>query len=91
MASNASWCHLKCVVRLVSRVFAECNSRNPCCVGAMGTSGGMMFHIRSSVIFNGMQSSVMGLQEEGVVGSLFGLSIVMIWSCFQMFGIKQLA
>ena len=25
-----------CCVRLVSKVFVECNGRNPCCVGARG-------------------------------------------------------
>ena len=48
-----------------------------------------MFSIRRSVILDGVQSSVMGLQEEGVVGSLFGFSIMMILPCFQMFGIRQ--
>ena len=37
-----------------------------------------MFRIRRSVILDGVQSSVMGLLEEGFVGSLFGFSIVMI-------------
>ena len=27
-----------CCMRLVSKVFVECNGRNPCCVGARGTS-----------------------------------------------------
>ena len=39
-----------CCVRLVSKVFVECNGRNPCYVGA-----------RRSVILVGVQSSVMGL------------------------------
>ena len=50
-----------------------------------------MFSIRSSVILDGVQSSVMGLEKEGVIGSLFGFSIVMILPCFQMFGIRQWA
>ena len=50
-----------CCVRLVSKVFVECNGRNPCCVGARGTSGWITFSIRLSVIFDGVQSSVMGL------------------------------
>ena len=50
-----------CCVRLVSKVFVECNGQNPCCVGARGTSGWIMFSIRHSVILDGVQSSVMGL------------------------------
>ena len=50
-----------CCVRLVSKVFVECNGRNPCCVGARGTSGCIMFRIRRSVILDGVQSSVLGL------------------------------
>ena len=50
-----------CCVRLVSKVFVECNGRNPCCVGARGTSWWIMFSIRRSVILDGVQSSVMGL------------------------------
>ena len=50
-----------CCVRLVSKVFVECNGRNPCCVGARGTSGWIMFSIRHSVILDGVQSSVMRL------------------------------
>ena len=50
----------KTCVRLVSKVFVECNGRNPC-VGARGTSGWIMFSIRRSVILDGVQSSVMGL------------------------------
>ena len=46
---------------LVSEVFVECNERNPCCVGARGTSGWIMFRMRRSVILDGVQSSVMGL------------------------------
>ena len=52
----------------------ECSGRNPCCVGVRGTSGWIMFSIRHSVILDGVQSSVMGLSDEGVVGSLFGFS-----------------
>ena len=72
-----------CCVTLVSKVFVECNGQNPCCVGARGTSGWIMFSIRPSVILDGVQSSV--------VGSLFGFSIVMILPCFQMHGIRQWA
>ena len=50
-----------------------------------------MCSIRHSAILDGVQSSVMGLSKEGVVWSLFGLSIVIILPCFQMFGIKQWA
>ena len=71
-----------CCVGLVS-------GQNPCCVGARGTSEWIMFSIRHSVILDGMQSSVLGLLEEDVVGSLFGLSILMILPSFHMFGIWQ--
>ena len=80
-----------CCVGLVSKVFVECSGRNPCCVCASGASGWIMFSLRRSVVLDGVQSSVMGLKEEGVVGSLFGLSIVMILPCFQMLGIRQCA
>ena len=50
-----------CCVRLVRRVFLECDGRSPCCVGARGTSEWIMFSIRRSVILDGVQSSVMGL------------------------------
>ena len=50
-----------CCVRLVSKVFVECNGRNPYFVGASGTSMWIMFSIRRSVILDGVQSSVMGL------------------------------
>ena len=50
-----------CCVRLVSKVYVECNGRNPHCVGARGTSGWIMFSIRRSVILDGVQSSFMGL------------------------------
>ena len=51
----------KTCVRLVSKVFVECNGRNLCCVGARGTSGRIMFSIRCSVILDSVRSSVMGL------------------------------
>ena len=60
-------------------------------MGARETSGWIMFRIGSSVSLDGVQSSVMGLLEEGVVGSLFGFSIVMILPCFQMLWIRQWA
>ena len=50
-----------CCVRLVSKVFVECSGRNPCCVGARGTSGWIMFSIWRSVILDDVQSSDMGL------------------------------
>ena len=50
-----------CCVKLVSKVFVESSGRNPCCVGARGTSGWIMFRIRRSVMLDGVQSSVMGL------------------------------
>ena len=50
-----------CCVRLVTKVFVECNGQNPCCVGARVTSGRIMFSIRCSMILDGVQSSVMGL------------------------------
>ena len=49
-----------CCVRLVSKVFVECNCRNPC-VGARGTSGWIMFSQRHTVSLDGVQSSVMSL------------------------------
>ena len=51
----------KTCVRFVSRVFVESSGRNPCCVGARGTSGWIVFSIRHSVILDGVQSSVMGI------------------------------
>ena len=45
----------KTCVRLVSKVFVECNGRNPCCVGARGISGWIIFSIRRSVILDGVQ------------------------------------
>ena len=51
----------------------------------------ILLRIRRSVILDGVLSSVMGRYEEGVVGSLFGLSMVMIVPCFQMLGILQCA
>ena len=51
----------KTCVKLVSRVFVECSGQNPCCVGARGTSGWIMFSIRRSVILDGVQSSVIRL------------------------------
>ena len=48
-------------MRLVSKVFVECNGRNPCCVGARGTSGWIMFSMSRSVILDGVWSSVMSL------------------------------
>ena len=50
-----------CCVRLVSRVLLGCSGRNPCCVGARGTSGWFISSKRRSVTFDGMQSSVMCL------------------------------
>ena len=41
-------------------------------MGAGGTSGWIIFSKRHSVILEGLLCSVMGLQDEGVVGSLFG-------------------
>ena len=46
----------KTCVRLVSKVFVECNGQNPCCVGARGTSGWIMFSKRYSVILDGVQN-----------------------------------
>ena len=51
----------KTFVRLVSKVFVQCNGQNPCCEGARGTSGWIMFSIWHSVILDGVQSIVMGL------------------------------
>ena len=43
--------------------------------------------INLSVTLEGVQRSVMGRCEEGIVGSLCGLGIVMMIPCFQMLGI----
>ena len=48
-----------CGVRLVRTVFVECNGRDPCCVGARGTSMLIMFSISRNVILDGAQSSIM--------------------------------
>ena len=40
-----------CCMRFVSKVFVECSGRNPCCVGARGTLGWIIFSIRRCVIF----------------------------------------
>jgi hypothetical protein len=80
-----------CWVRFVSKVFAECNALKPCRVGAMGMKRFIMLIMRRLVIFDSVQSSVMGLYEEGSIGSLCGLSTVIILPCFQMLGIKQWA
>jgi hypothetical protein len=50
-----------------------------------------MNKIGDGVILDGVQSSVVSLYEEGSVGSVCGLSIVIILPCFQMLGIKQWA
>ena len=39
----------------------ECDGKNLCCVGARETLDWIMFSIRCSMIFDGVQSSVMGL------------------------------
>ena len=51
----------------------------------------ILFRMRRSVILDGVQSSVIGLYDEGCVGFLFSLStvIVMVAPCFQMLGIMQ--
>ena len=54
-----------CCVRLVSKVFVECNGRKRCCVGAKGTLGWIMFSIRRSVFLDSVQSSVIGLYSIG--------------------------
>ena len=51
----------------------------------------ILLRIRRSVILDGVLSSVMGRYEDGMVGSLFGFSMVMIVPCFQMVGIRQCA
>ena len=78
-------------MRFVSKVFVECSARKPCCEGARGTCGVILLRIRRSVILDGVLSSVMGRYEDGMVGSLFGFSMVMIVPCFQMVGIRQCA
>ena len=76
-------------VRFVSKVLVECNARKPCCDWARGMWGVILLRIRRSVILDGVQSSAMGLYDDGCVGSLFGLSMVMIVPCFQMLGMLQ--
>ena len=48
----------------------------------------ILFRMKHSVILDGVQSSVIGLYDEGRVGFLFGLSIVMIVPCSQLLGIR---
>ena len=74
-------------VSSVSRVFVEWRGLKPCCEGARGMWGVMLFRMSRSRTLDGVQSRVMGRWEEGSVGSLFGLGKVMIFPCFQMFGI----
>lgn len=50
-----------------------------------------MFSMRRSVILDGVQSSGMGLYEEGRVAFLLGLSCVMMEPYFHMLGILQCA
>ena len=78
-------------VRFVSKVLVECNARKPCCDWSRGMWGVILLRIRRSVILDVVQSSVMGLYDDGCVGSLFGLSMVMIVPCFQMLGMLQCA
>ena len=79
---------MRCV-RFVSKVLVECNARKPCCDWASGMWGVILLKIRRSVILDGVQSNDMGLYDDGCVGSLFGLSMVMIVPCFQMLCILQ--
>ena len=81
---------MRCV-RFVSKVLVECNARKPCCDWARGMWGVILLRIRRSVILDGVQSRDMGLYDDGCVGSLFGLSMVMIVPCFQMLGMLQCA
>lgn len=74
-------------VRSARRVFVECNGLKPCWDEAKGMCGVINFRISLSVILEGVQSSVMGRCEEGSVGFLPGLGIVIIVPCFQMLGI----
>ena len=74
-------------VRSVRRVFVEWSGLKPCCEGAKGMCGVIVFMIRRSVTLEGVQRRVMGRCEEGCVGSLFGFGSVMIVPCFQMLGI----
>ena len=60
-------------VRSVRSVFVECSGLKPCCVAARGMCGVVSFKMRRSVILEGVQRSVMGLCEDGSVGSLLGL------------------
>lgn len=74
-------------VRSVRSVFVECNDLKPCCDEARGTWGVVSCSISLSVTLEGVQRSVIGRCEEGCVGSLFGLGIVMMIPCFQILGI----
>ena len=74
-------------VRSVRRVFVECSGLKPCCVAANGVCGVVSWRIRRSATLEGVQSRVMGRCDEGFVGSLLGLGIVVIVPCFQMLGI----
>ena len=50
-----------------------------------------MSRMRRSTTLEGVQRRVMGRWEEGCVGSLLGLRIVMMVPCFQMSGIMLCA
>ena len=74
-------------VRSVRRVFVECSGRKPCCDGARGMWGVAICRIRRSVTLEGVHRSVMGRCEDGIVGFLLGLGIVIMIPCFQVLGI----
>ena len=65
----------------------ECRGLKPCCEEARGICGLVMLSISLSITLDGVQRRVMGRYEEGCVGSLFGLGIVMMVPCFQVLGI----
>lgn len=73
-------------VRSVKRVIVECSGLKPCCDLFEGMCGVVRVRISRSVTLKGVLRSVMGRCEEGSVGSLPGLGIVMMMPCFQMLG-----
>ena len=74
-------------VRSVRRVFVECKGLKPCCDESRGMCGVVICNMRRSVTLEGVQRSVMGRCEDGSLGSLLGLGMVMMIPCFQMLGI----
>ncbi len=74
-------------VMFVRSVVVECCDLKPCCVGESVMCGEMLFRTSLSSIFEGLQSSEIGLYETGSVGGLLGFRIGMIFASFHMLGI----